>query len=140
MAVVSELIRAEENGSISFGDYSLGEKTKRSDFELAGNSYKVKTYREITRLERNETVLYESVPGTAVECLTVDETGVCFYVSGEGDAQITLGMEEDALYRVRIDDKDAGAIRSSMSGKLSIGVTLSESERVLIEVKKEQEA
>ena len=29
--------------------------------------YKVKTFREITKLERNDLFVYESVPGTAVE-------------------------------------------------------------------------
>lgn len=29
--------------------------------------YKVKTYNEITKLERNDMFVYESVPGTAAE-------------------------------------------------------------------------
>ena len=33
MAAVKELIRAEEDGSISFGDYELASKTKKQDFE-----------------------------------------------------------------------------------------------------------
>ena len=52
MAVVSELIRKESDGSISFGDYTLDKKTKLADFEVAGDMYKVKTFNEI-RKKRN---------------------------------------------------------------------------------------
>ena len=51
MAVVAELIRSEANGTISFGDYTLGAKSKLDNFEHAGDLYKVKTFREITKLE-----------------------------------------------------------------------------------------
>lgn len=37
MAVVEELIRTEENGTLSFGDDSLPEKTKKSDYEFDGD-------------------------------------------------------------------------------------------------------
>ena len=53
MAVVAELIRSEANGTISFGDYTLGAKSKLDNFEHAGDLYKVKTFCEITKLERN---------------------------------------------------------------------------------------
>ena len=66
MAVVKELIRTEENGAISFGDYELAQKSKLSDYQHQGDMYKVKTFKEITKLERNGMFVYESVPGTAV--------------------------------------------------------------------------
>ena len=66
MAVVKELIRTEESGNISFGNYELDQKSKVSDYQHQGDVYKVKTYREITKLERNGMFVYESVPGTAV--------------------------------------------------------------------------
>ena len=34
MAAVKELIRAEADGSISFGDYELASKTKKQDFAV----------------------------------------------------------------------------------------------------------
>ena len=67
MAVVKELLRAESDGTLSFGDYTLASKTKLEDFEFQGNLYKVKTFAEITKLEKNGMFVYESVPGTAVE-------------------------------------------------------------------------
>ena len=53
MSVVKELIRTEADGGISFGDYELAAKAKKSDFEHRGDLYKVKTFKEITKLERN---------------------------------------------------------------------------------------
>ena len=73
MAVVKELIRTEENGAISFGDYELAQKSKLSDYQHQGDMYKVKTFKEITKLERNGMFVYESVPGTAVFNLTQSE-------------------------------------------------------------------
>ena len=53
MAVVKELLRVEENGTLSFGNFELDTKSKLSDFEYNGDIYKVKTFKEITKLERN---------------------------------------------------------------------------------------
>lgn len=69
MPVVSELIRIEDDGTISFGNYELATKSKLQDFEYKGDLYKVKTFHEITKLERNGMFVYESVPGTAVNHL-----------------------------------------------------------------------
>ena len=66
MPVITDLIRTEADGSISFGNYELKAKTKKSDFEFEGDLYKIKTFNELTRLEKNELFLYESEPGTAV--------------------------------------------------------------------------
>lgn len=52
MAVIKELIRSEEDGRISFGDYTLDVKSKLQDFEHEGDIYKVKTYNEITKIGR----------------------------------------------------------------------------------------
>ena len=82
MSVVKELIRTEENGTISFGNYELTKKSKVSDFEHDGDMYKVKTYNEITKLERNGMFVYESVPGTAVLNLDAEENKMSFTVEG----------------------------------------------------------
>ena len=66
MAVIEELIRLEDNGSISFGNYLMDEKKKVLDFEVAGNLYKVKTYKDITKLEKNGKMLLETVPGATI--------------------------------------------------------------------------
>ena len=64
-----ELIWKEEDGTLGFGDYTLAEKSKVNDFEFDGDLYKVKTFCEMTKLERNGMFVYESVPGTAVNGL-----------------------------------------------------------------------
>ena len=66
MAVVEELIRTENNETLSFGNYKLAAKSKLDNYEFGGDLYKVKTFKEITKLERNGMFVYESVPGTAV--------------------------------------------------------------------------
>ena len=53
MAIVKELLRTEEDGRLSFGDYTLASKTKLDNFEFEGDLYKVKTFSEITKLEKN---------------------------------------------------------------------------------------
>ena len=70
MAVIDELIREESDGSLNFGNYELTSKTKKDGFEYNGDSYKIKTFNEITKLERNGMFVYESVPGTVVPCTT----------------------------------------------------------------------
>ena len=54
MAAVSELIRKESDGTISFGDYTLGAKSKLGNFEHCGDLYKVKTFKEIVFLYMNQ--------------------------------------------------------------------------------------
>ena len=34
MALIKELIKSETDGTLSFGDYSLAEKTKKDGFEF----------------------------------------------------------------------------------------------------------
>ena len=124
MAVVSELIRCESDGTISFGDYSLDQKSKLDNVSFQGDLYKVKTFKEITKLERNGMFVYESVPGTSVEHLNATENGMCFTVEGFEDAQITLGLEADTEYKVLVDGVVIGNMKTNISGKLSLSVEL----------------
>ncbi|MGI6012146.1 MAG: endosialidase [Ruminococcus sp.] len=124
MSTVKELIRAEKNGAISFGNYELDVKSKLSDFECNGDIYKVKTFSEITKLERNGIFVYESVPGTTVNSLMLQETGMEFSVEGAEDAQITVEMEADTEYEIFVDEKPIGKIKTNLGGKLSFSVEL----------------
>ena len=124
MAVISELIRTEENGKLSFGDYTLAAKAKLDNFEHQGDLYKVKTCQEITKLERNGLFVYESVPGTAVEHLKATDTGMEFSVEGAEDAQVTVELEDEAEYDIVIDGADAGRMKTNLGGKLSLSVEL----------------
>lgn len=124
MATVKELLRTENDGTISFGDYTLNSKTKLDGFEFQGDLYKVKTFKEITKLEKNEMFLYESVPGTAVENFKMTEDEVAFAVSGVENAQFTIGLAEDSHYEVFVDGVSVGTMPTNMSGKLSASVEL----------------
>ena len=124
MPVVSELIRIEDDGTISFGNYMLAAKSKLQDFEFQGDLYKVKTFGEITKLERNGMFVYESVPGTAVEHLKATDTGMEFSVEGAEDAQVTVELEDEAEYDIVIDGADAGRMKTNLGGKLSLSVEL----------------
>lgn len=126
MGVVSELIRTEADGTISFGDYTLNAKAKLDNFEYQGDIYKVKTYNEITKLERNSVFVYESVPGTTVHNLNVAADGVSFVVEGAEDAQLTLELEAETEYEITVDGNMAGEMKTNLGGKLSISVELGE--------------
>lgn len=124
MAAIKELIRKESDNTISFGDYTLDKKTKLDNFEYQGDLYKVKTFGEITKLEKNGSFVYESVPGTAVEHLKETEKGMEFKVEGPEDTQITVGLEADTEYEVYVGGGDAGNMKTNLGGKLSLSVEL----------------
>ena len=135
MSTVSELIRSEADGSLSFGDYTLGAKAKLDNFLHDGAKYKVKTFREITKLEKNDMFAYESVPGTAVTNMSVADGVVRFSVEGPEDAEITLGLEEETAYEVSIGGSDVGTMTTNLGGKLTISVEL-DGAPVVVEIKK----
>lgn len=134
MAIVAELLRAEENGTISFGNHTLEQKTKVEDFAYAGDLYKVKTFREITKLEKNGMFLYESVPGTSVTHFKETDKGVEFVVEGAEDAQLTIGLKEDTEYEVYVADKNIGKMSTGFSGKLSLSAELANADEVAVRV------
>lgn len=136
MAVINELIRAEQDGSISFGNYELDTKSKRSDFEHNGDMYKVKTFHEITKLERNGMFVYESVPGTTVTELELRDNGMKFFVEGTEDAQITVELEADTEYKVLLDDVNVGHMMTNLGGKLSFSAELGDADKVKVEIVK----
>lgn len=130
-----ELIRTASDGSIGFGDYTLAEKTKVSDFPFLGDLYKVKTFAEMTKLEKNGMFVYESVPGTKVEEFRATDREVSFTVEGNDSTQITLELEEEREYRVLVDDTNLGKMKTNLGGKLNISLDLSDGrpQRVVIE-------
>lgn len=136
MAVVDTLIRSEADGALSFGNHLLAEKAKKEDFEHVGDLYKVKTYATMTKLEKNGMFVYESVPGTSVTNMKETSKGISFTVEGKDDAQLTLGLAEEAEYEVFIDGASAGKMKTNMGGKISIGVELSAGREVLVEVRR----
>lgn len=122
MAGIQELIRVEQNNTLSFGNYLMDSKRKIQDFEVEGDLYKVKTYSAMTKLEKNGRLLYDSVPGTTVYNLSVTETATSFEVEGAEDAQITVELVADQEYKVFIEGVQVGKMKTNLSGKISFSV------------------
>lgn len=136
MAYVEELIRNEENGKVSFGNHSLPEKKKVENFKSGNDLLKVKTYSEMTRLEKNDLFVYESEPGTSVFDFEQNDNGVTFKVSSDQDAQITVGLAEDTEYSVIINGSDSGKMKTNLSGKLSFSIELASDDIAEVKIAK----
>ena len=111
-------------------------KSKLDNVSHQGDLYKVKTFKEITKLERNGMFVYESVPGTAVEHFQATENGVTFTVEGSEDAQITLELEPETEYDVKVAGADAGTMKTNLGGKLNLSVELDAESAISVDVKK----
>ncbi len=124
MAVIEELIRIEENGAMSFGNYELLKKTKVDNFEVAGNLFKVKTFKEITKLEKNGIMVMEVVPGATVHNFVAEANGVSFSLEGLDNVQVTVEIEPNTEYKIIIDDMTVGKETTNMAGKITFGADL----------------
>jgi len=136
MAFVDELIRKEGDDTLSFGNYTLKNKSKVSDFEHQGDLYKVKTFSEITKLEKNGLFVYESVPGTSVFNFFAKNSEVSFDVAGNDTVQITLELEAESEYEIYKDDMQLGKMKTNLGGKLVFSLDLEEGKKVNIKVVK----
>jgi len=123
MSVVKDLIQKEADGTISFGDYTLEAKAKKSDFTHNGDVFKIKTFKKITKLEKNDAFVYESVPGTAVSHLAIAEDKVSFSVEAPSDAEVTLELEPGTEYKVSIDGKES-QMKTNLGGKITLAIKL----------------
>ena len=131
---VDKLICVEKDDSLSFGDFTLAEKSKVEDFPYAGNLMKVKTFNEITRLEKNGSFVYESVPGTSVFNFVENADGVEFFVEGgaDEDAQITVGLADETEYEIIVDGASVGKVKTNLGGKLNFSLDLSTGKKSVV--------
>ena len=123
MGVVEELIRKDADGTLSFGNYLLDTKTKKSDFAFEGATYKIKTFKEITKLEKNGTLVYESVPGSTVTKFKGNPDVVEFEVEAPSDISFTLEMEPSR-------------IPTNVGGKLNASLSLNEGAKSSVKIVK----
>ena len=126
---MQEIIYLEPGGGLSFGNYVSKEKLKSNDFEVSGDIYKVKTHSEITRVEKNGKLLYESVPGSLVRQFKLSERECNFTISGSSNAQITLELEPEKEYNILISGGSLGASKANSSGKLMFSLELDENQK-----------
>lgn len=133
---IQELIRIEENGTLSFGNYELEQKSKLADFDYQGDKYKIKTFYEITKLERNGMLVYESTPGTTVNSYQISDNTIRFRVAAKEDVQITLGAEPEQDYTVYVNEANVGSVKTNLGGKLPISIEITRGQFVDVKVEK----
>ena len=124
MGVIEELIRLENDNTLSFGNYLMDTKKKILDFEVDGDLYKVKTFREITKLEKNGKLLLESVPGATLHNFSLTEKKVKFLVESNEDVQILMELEAEREYKFIVDDVNIGKVKSNISGKINFSIEI----------------
>ena len=122
MATVENLIQVETDGTISFGNYELPKKTKAMGFEVGGNLYDLRSFSEITKLNKDEALVYESIPGTSVHSFNMTDKLIEFEVAGIAETQITMELSPNTDYNLFIEDMKIGKIASSLAGKIIFSV------------------
>lgn len=127
MSVISEIIRIEDDNSISFGNYHTTEKQKLDNFQFGESIYKVKTYNEVTRIKKDGTLLLETVPGSTIHNFNKDEKEVTFTIEGFENTNIIMQLESDTAYRITTNNQNLGSMKSNLSGKISFALNLSNS-------------
>jgi len=133
MAVIKEGIIANTDGSISFGNYEAAEKIKVNDFEHGGAIYSVRTHKDVTRLERNNDLLFEAVPGAAVFNFEINEQIMRFDIEGAGSSQLTICLEPSAHYMLTVCKEAPVDLETGRaSGKINYGVMLSATPRRVV--------
>ncbi len=125
MSVVKEIIKIE-NDSLCFGNYLLEEKNKVDNFIFENDKYKVKTYNKITRLEKNDKLIMETIPGSTIRNFNMSEKKIYFSAEGLDDTQITFDLQVNKNYEIEIDNILIGTEKSSAFGKLCFSVNLSD--------------
>ena len=88
----------------------------------------------MTKFSKNGMFLYESVPGTSVLNFTETEEGVEFLVEGDEDAQITVGLKEEASYEVFVAGTSIGTMGTGLAGKISLSVELQGAGEVAVKI------
>ena len=136
MAIIKELLRIESNNTLSFGNHELSVKAKLQDFPFGEDLYKVKTFSEMTKLEKNDIFMYESIPGTSVSDFIETTEGIRCKVYTCDDTQITVGLEENTDYHVMIDGEDHGMVKTNLSGKLIVSIPHVGDKEVNLEIRK----
>ena len=125
MSVVKEIIKLANN-NLCFGNYLLEEKNKVDNFVFGGDKYKVKTYNKITRLEKNDKLIMETIPGSAINNFSMNEKNIFFSAEGLDETQITFDLQANKNYEIEIDNVLIGTEKSNAFGKLSFSVSLTD--------------
>ena len=134
--IVEEILIVEEDGTLSFGNHEAEKKQKIENFPYEGNTYKISTYKEATRLEKNEELVLETIPGATFHNFSKEEdlSRISFSIEGFPTSTIvTVQLEENEVYRIMAGKDNLGSMKSNISGKVKFSVDLTKPTHVVIE-------
>ncbi|MCL2610124.1 MAG: endosialidase [Defluviitaleaceae bacterium] len=134
--IVKEGLIIEEDGTLGFGNHEAEKKQKVEGFQYKGNTYKVSTYQEATRLEKNDELVLETVPGATLHNFNKAEdlSRISFSIEGFPKSTIvTAQLEENEIYRITSGKNTLGNMKSNISGKVKFSVDLTKPTHVIIE-------
>ena len=114
-----------QNYKLNFGDHTLTTKAKIDNFEFLENIYYLKTYDQITRLEKDSSLFFETVPGATVHNFIQNDDELSFSLLGNGHTSITLQLEGETVYRI-LNNKNSllGSGVANSSGKINFSLEL----------------
>ncbi len=124
MAVIDKVLIINEDNSLSFGNYIVKEKQKVSDIPFNNDLYKCKTHKDVTKLEKNEKLLVETVPGATIHNFKYTSEEVTFKIEGHGDTELTIELLENQDYTVFVDGEKLAVTKTNLAGKISLSYEL----------------
>ncbi len=125
MSIIEKGIIVNTDNTISFGNHIAKEKVKIDDFKVGEDTYKLRTYNEVTRFTKNHTLVFESTPGLSVHNFEYSSSKVAFCAYGEESAQITVELKPNTTYKILCNGNLVDeATANSISGKLSFSTEL----------------
>ncbi len=136
MAIIENLIRVETDGMISFGNYQLPKKEKAMGFEVGGDLYDLRSFKEITKLNKNGALVYESIPGTSVHNFSMTDDKIKFQIAGTAETQVTMELSPKTAYHLFVDGVKLGKVESNVAGKIIFSVDYCSKELKQVEIRK----
>lgn len=125
MGIIEEGIVVNSDNTLSFGNYEATSKVKIDDFKVGNDTYKLRTYNEVTRLTKNHTLVFESVPGATVHDFNFSEQKITFTLEGDKDVQVTLELTPHSTYKVTLDSVLVDEAKANaISGKINFSLAL----------------
>jgi len=132
---MATLISMNSDKTLNFGSYTIPEKQKET-LEVGNDVYKVKTFCDVTKLEKNECFEYESVPGTKVESFKRSANAVALTVEGIGATDLIFELEAEKEYEVSVDGvKGDVLVKANIGGKITVSIDLPKDKKVEISIK-----
>ena len=140
MAIIPELIRVNDDTTLSFGNHEATQKQKMDDFIHGEDIFRVRTHNEITRVQKNGELLIEAVPGATIHNFDKDDeqSHVFFLLEGLCNTNVTVQLKSDTAYQITCGKNKLGSMISNLSGKISFSVDLAgdRTQKITIEEKR----